>query len=41
MMKEERGLKERLWDIKKQEEEAEQQPWLSGFTGVLLQALLG
>jgi len=41
MMKEERGFKERLWEIKKEEEEAEQQPWLSVFIGVLLQALLG
>jgi len=41
MKKAERELKERLWEIKKEEEEVEQQPWLSVFTGVLLQALLG
>ena len=29
MMKEEIGLKERLWKIKKEEEETEQQPWPS------------
>ena len=41
MMKEERGLKEQLWEITKEGEEAEQQPCLSIFSGVLLQALMG